>query len=121
VVGSPLNLPNGTVDGLPGLGHDEVPGQTVTSSEVSSTHDAIQGSSTTNVASSSPSIDYGELDSLGRPTGIHAEITPDMLGTGTDASRGIRPAGFEGGAAGQARGHLLGKQLGGSGSARAIS
>ena len=58
---------------------------------------------------------YGPLDSLGRPTGIQAHLTPDMVGTGTPPLRSITPPGFMGGAAGQARGHLLGAQLGGSG------
>jgi DNA-entry nuclease len=41
-----------------------------------------------------------------------------MIGTGTKASQSIKPPGFEGGgpgSPGHARGHLLGKQLGGSG------
>jgi len=60
-------------------------------------------------------INYGHLDSLGRPTGVTATITQDMIGTGSPALRSITPPGFQGGAAGQARGHLLGNQLGGSG------
>lgn len=46
------------------------------------------------------------------------KITSDMIGTGTKANSSIIPAGFEGGgpnSPGHARGHLLGKQLGGSG------
>lgn len=58
---------------------------------------------------------YQGLDSLGRPTGITARITPDMIRTGTKAPESVRPPGFLGGAAGQARGHLLAKVLGGSG------
>jgi len=58
---------------------------------------------------------YGELDALGRPTGVDAIITQDMIGTGSPASSAIRPPGFQGGAWGHARGHLLGAQLGGSG------
>ncbi|MBN8781339.1 DNA/RNA non-specific endonuclease [Thiobacillus sp.] len=61
-------------------------------------------------------MSYGALDTFGRPTGVSATITRDMLGTGSPASRSIIPPGFEGGATGQARGHLLGNQLGGSGS-----
>ncbi|MFN9372459.1 MAG: DNA/RNA non-specific endonuclease, partial [Planctomycetaceae bacterium] len=60
----------------------------------------------------------GELDELGRPTGVNATITQDLLGTGSDASRLIIPPGFEGQASGHARGHLLGNQLGGSGRER---
>ncbi|MEZ5993108.1 MAG: DNA/RNA non-specific endonuclease [Planctomycetota bacterium] len=63
-----------------------------------------------------PCAIYGELDHLGRPTGVSVEITQDMIGTGSSASRRIRPPGFKGGASNQARGHLWGKQLGGSGS-----
>ena len=62
------------------------------------------------------SITYGELDSLGRTTGIEATITSDMIGTGSPAKSSIKPAGFGGQAQGHARGHLLGNQLGGSGS-----
>jgi len=60
-------------------------------------------------------VNYGALDSLGRPTGVNATLTDDMLGTGTRPDQSIIPPGFQGGAAGQARGHLLGAQLGGSG------
>ena len=52
-------------------------------------------------------IFYGE-------TGVEAKITPDMIGTGTRASGSIRPPGWVDDA-GFARGHLLGRQLGGSG------
>ncbi|WAG63733.1 DNA/RNA non-specific endonuclease [Clostridium estertheticum] len=61
---------------------------------------------------------FGELDSLGRPTGMTATVTKDMIGTGTKASQSIKPPGFAGGgpgSLGHARGHLLGKQLGGHG------
>ncbi len=63
-------------------------------------------------------ISYGELDSLGRPTGAQATLTKDMIGSGSAASSNIIPPGFAGGGkggAGHARGHLIGKQLGGSG------
>ncbi|MBI1178452.1 hypothetical protein GC207_13540 [bacterium] len=59
-------------------------------------------------------INYGALDSLGRPTGVSATITEDMLGTGTRASQSITPPGYVVDAE-LARGHLLGRQLGGSG------
>ena len=62
------------------------------------------------------SVVYGELDELGRTTGVEATITQDMIGTGTSAQSSIKPAGFGGQAEGHARGYLLGKQLGGSGS-----
>ncbi|MGM2820302.1 DNA/RNA non-specific endonuclease [Bacillus cereus group sp. Bce001] len=61
---------------------------------------------------------FGELDNLGRPTGVTATITQDMIGTGSKASQSIKPPGFLGGgpgSPGHARGHLLGNQLGGSG------
>ena len=62
-----------------------------------------------------PGIVVNELDELGRTTGAAATITRDMLGTGTSAARSIRPAGFGGQAAGHARGHLIARSLGGSG------
>jgi hypothetical protein len=57
----------------------------------------------------------GELDALGRTTGAAATITREMLGTGSAASRTIRPAGFVSGSANHARGHLISRLLGGSG------
>ena len=67
------------------------------------------------IESGNSSIHYGELDSLGRATGVDATITVDMVGTGTPAKSSIKPAGFGGQKAGHARGHLLGNQLGGAG------
>jgi hypothetical protein len=67
------------------------------------------------VPPSAPGAALGELDALGRTTGAAATITREMLGTGTAASRSIRPAGFLGGAANHARGHLISRLLGGSG------
>jgi hypothetical protein len=64
---------------------------------------------------SSPGVVLGELDDLGRATGASATITEEMLGTGSDAAQSIRPPGFLGQAAGQARGHLIAKLLGGTG------
>jgi hypothetical protein len=72
-------------------------------------------SQTLEKASLRESIHYGHLDHLDRPTGIHAALTREHVLTGTEASRKITPPGFEGGAAGHARGHLLGAQIGGSG------
>lgn len=62
-------------------------------------------------------VTYGRLDNLGRPTGITAAVERDMLGNGTPAARSIRPPGFTRGMplGNDARGHLLGAQLGGSG------
>jgi hypothetical protein len=47
--------------------------------------------------------------------GVEATLTAEMIGTGTRAASRIRPPGFLGEAAGHARGHLLGRNLGGSG------
>ncbi len=68
-------------------------------------------------SSSRGSIDYGELDSLGRPSGVRATITQDMIGRGTPANPSINPHGWSGNSTrfNEARGHLLDKQLGGSG------
>lgn len=60
-----------------------------------------------------PGTALGALDDLGRPTGASATITRDMLGSGSRAVR--EPPGFGGQAAGHARGHLIARQLGGSG------
>ena len=63
------------------------------------------------------SIYYGVPDELGRPTGVNATITQDMIGTGTPANPEIIPPGWSGNGTifNEARGHLLGAQLGGSG------
>jgi hypothetical protein len=65
----------------------------------------------------SSGINYGELDELGRPTGVNATITQDMIGTGTPANPEIIPPGWSGNGTvfNEARGHLIGAQLGGSG------
>ncbi|EOV9559157.1 RHS repeat-associated core domain-containing protein, partial [Cronobacter turicensis] len=61
-------------------------------------------------------IKYGELDSLGRPTGVQARLNASHVNTGTHANPNIQPPGFITGAgSNRARGHLLGRQLGGSG------
>jgi hypothetical protein len=64
---------------------------------------------------SSPGTALSELDAFGRTTGASATITKSMLNTGTAASRSIKPAGFLGGTANHARGHLISRLLGGSG------
>jgi DNA/RNA non-specific endonuclease/Bacterial TSP3 repeat len=64
---------------------------------------------------SAPGSVFGELDALGRTTGAAATITRRMLNAGTAAARSIRPAGFVGGSANHARGHLISRLLGGSG------
>ncbi|BES85623.1 hypothetical protein PEC302110_27200 [Pectobacterium araliae] len=59
---------------------------------------------------------YGELDHLGRPTGVKARLDSSYINTGTHANPAIQPPGFITGAgSNRARGHLLGRQLGGSG------
>ncbi len=62
-------------------------------------------------------INYGALDTLGRPTGVTATITEDMIGTGTPANPSIIPPGWSGNGNlfNEARAHLFGAQLGGSG------
>ncbi|MCO1619004.1 RHS repeat-associated core domain-containing protein, partial [Pseudomonas putida] len=61
-------------------------------------------------------IKYGELDSLGRPTGVQARLNFSHINSGTHASPNIQPPGFITGAgSNRARGHLLGRQLGGAG------
>lgn len=57
---------------------------------------------------------YGALDNLGRPTGAYATIDQSVIGTGTRASQSITPPGYVVDS-GFARGHLIGRQLGGSG------
>ena len=66
-------------------------------------------------ANSQGNVILGDLDDLGRPTGVISTITRDMIGTGSSANPTIRPPGFEGGANNHARGHLLANILGGSG------
>ncbi|MEZ4330070.1 MAG: DNA/RNA non-specific endonuclease [Polyangiales bacterium] len=64
-----------------------------------------------------PEVLYHAPDSLGRPTGLTALVTPQDLGTGTAANGSIRPPGWEGGLHPHHhnRAHLLGNALGGSG------
>lgn len=70
------------------------------------------GSSGVIVETGSGSAYYKSLDSLGRPTGADASITPDMIKTGTPANPSITPPGWAGNGTlyNQARGHLLGAQ-----------
>jgi DNA/RNA non-specific endonuclease len=88
--------------------------QEESASRLSSARGASTTPSAPVVATDKGSISYGALDDLGRPTGVSAHLTPDMVGTGSPAARSITPPGFGGGSAGHARGHLLGNQLGGS-------
>ncbi|GGZ63079.1 hypothetical protein GCM10010387_65590 [Streptomyces inusitatus] len=65
------------------------------------------------------SIRYGRLDHLGRPTGVYAQLRPEMLHTGSEAGS-LRPPGWRGNgtAFNEARGHLLADRLGGAGKGR---
>ena len=62
-------------------------------------------------------ITYHELDSEGRATGADALLKPAMVNTGTTADQNLRPPGFVSGKEpyGHSRGHLIGRQLGGTG------
>lgn len=62
-------------------------------------------------------IHYGDLDDYNRPTAANALIKPEMIGTGSSALQEIKPPGFISGLDphNHSRGHLIGKQLGGSG------
>jgi len=63
----------------------------------------------------SGNVILGELDDIGKPSGVVATITEDMIGTGSAANPAIRPPDFAGGANNHSRGHLLANILGGSG------
>ncbi|MFF8266428.1 polymorphic toxin-type HINT domain-containing protein [Streptomyces sp. NPDC016562] len=60
-------------------------------------------------------VDYGQVLSDERRTGVTAIITPADLGTGSKASRRIIPPGFIKNSPGHTRGHLLPQSLGGDG------
>jgi len=64
---------------------------------------------------SSPGSALGALDDLGRPSGASATITRNTLGTGSRPAGRIKPPGYQGGPANHAKGHLIGRQLGGTG------
>ena len=106
-------VPNGTA---PALNPPYLPGQyTEYPAAVQGWAQQALPGGESGIESGNSSIHYGELDSLGRATGVDATITVDMVGTGTPAKSSIKPAGFGGQKAGHARGHLLGNQLGGAG------
>jgi hypothetical protein len=73
------------------------------------------------------SVDYGRVDpDTGQRSGVRATITPAMVAAaerdqlGSTADQDIRPPGYERlPARNRARGHLLGRQLGGSGAVAA--
>lgn len=60
---------------------------------------------------------YGRLNEKGQAPGATATITKSMLGTGTKPDRRLRPPGWSGNGKkfNEARGHVLGRQLGGDG------
>lgn len=64
-----------------------------------------------------PDIRYGELNGNGQATGVTATLTTPMLGFGTKANQRLIPPGWQGNGNdhNEARGHLLGNQLGGTG------
>ncbi|TWW13706.1 hypothetical protein LABALGNA3A7_06290 [Dellaglioa algida] len=70
--------------------------------------------------SSSGWIKYGALDSLGRATQANALLVKSLASRGTSADPAIRPTGFVSGQSpyNHSRGHLIGRQLGGSGDNR---
>lgn len=65
-------------------------------------------------------ITYRPLDGLDRPTGAEALIKKKMINTGSKPNRDLRPPGFISGLEphGHSRGHLIGRQFGGSGDDR---
>lgn len=66
------------------------------------------------VTTFSSNPDYGQILSNGARTGIRALIDRSMLGSGSHAAQ-IAIPGYDQGHGNHARGHLLGKQLGGNG------
>ena len=111
--GSPLpNVnPSNWQESFPAL---EPSGPTILASQASG---SLSGSSSADSESLISKPQYGPLDALGRPTGVTASITSEMIGTGTKANPNIIPPGWSGNGvlSNEARGHLLGAQLGGSG------
>lgn len=71
-----------------------------------------------------PRIFNRELNSRGQPGVGSATVVADVLGTGTDVNQRLKPAGWRGNSTAngkankdvEARGHIIAKQLGGSGS-----
>jgi DNA/RNA non-specific endonuclease len=60
-------------------------------------------------------VDYGKVNRHGQRSGIQAIVTKAMIGTGTEPDDKIIPPGYGGAKDNHAKGHLLGRQLGGSG------
>ncbi len=67
-----------------------------------------------------PAIRYGDLSANDQATGAAATLTAPMLNTGTRANRRLTPPGWQGNGRtyNEARAHLVGRQLGGSGNDR---
>lgn len=63
------------------------------------------------------SVRHGQLNTKGQATGVNATLTAPMLGTGTRANQRLTPPGWSGNGNlyNEARGHLHGANLGGSG------
>ena len=66
---------------------------------------------------SRPQVRYRDVNADGQATGVTATLTPALMGKGSLAMRKLQPPGWqgEGDKFNEARGHLLGKQLGGTG------
>ena len=62
-----------------------------------------------------PDARFGELNENGQATGVTATLTKPMLGTGSKARRDPPGLSGDGDLIKPARGHLLGRQLGGTG------
>lgn len=64
-----------------------------------------------------PNLRLREVNAAGQTPGATATITEPMLGTGTKPNPGIRPPGWQGHGTifNEARGHMIGAQLGGPG------
>ena len=67
-----------------------------------------------------PAIRYGDLNANDQATGASATLAGPFLNTGTRANRRLTPPGWQGNGRtyNEARAHLLGRQLGGSGNDR---
>jgi hypothetical protein len=66
---------------------------------------------------SRPQVRFRDLNANGQATGVTATLTPAIMGKGSLAIRKLQPPGWQGDGDkfNEARGHLLGKQLGGTG------
>lgn len=64
-----------------------------------------------------PSVEYRAANAIGQAQGANATLSKQTLGTGTRAKQSLVPPGWQGDGKffNEARGHLVGKQLGGPG------